>query len=170
MMANRTSNFSDSSTLSTQESSQGTDLRPLLPAPRSHPAVTHAGHRTASLARRRVSTSLACESCRRRKSKCNGARPTCSQCRAKHIDCVYRQTSEGNFRERLEALEVSHPAAVVYRAIQTRPEAEVHEIVRRIRAGAEAEAIARQLSTADLLLQVHLDPKPDVAISFFNHP
>ncbi|KAK2668047.1 hypothetical protein RAB80_015426 [Fusarium oxysporum f. sp. vasinfectum] len=72
--------------------------------------------------------------------------------------------------ERLEALEASHPAAVVYRAIQTRPEAEVHEIVRRIRAGAEAEAIARQLSTADLLLQVHLDPKPDVAISFFTHP
>ena len=27
---------------------------------------------------------------------------------------------------------MSHPAAVIYRAIQTRPEAEVHEIVRRI--------------------------------------
>ncbi|EXL64544.1 hypothetical protein FOPG_18545 [Fusarium oxysporum f. sp. conglutinans race 2 54008] len=56
----------------------------------------------------------------------------------------------------LEALQVSHPAAVIYRAIQTRPEAEVHEIVRRIRAGADAETIARQLSTVDLLLQVQL--------------
>ncbi|KAM5527803.1 C6 transcription factor [Fusarium oxysporum f. sp. phaseoli] len=159
MMPNRPSNFSDSSTLSKHESSQGTNLRPLLPAPRPHPAGTHAGHRTAPLTRRRVSTSLACESCRQRKSRCNGARPTCSTCRAKHVDCVYRQTPEGNFREKLEALQVSHPAAVVYRAIQTRPEAEVQEIVRRIRAGADAESIARQLSTADLLLQVHLEPE-----------
>ncbi|KAH7230156.1 uncharacterized protein BKA55DRAFT_526434, partial [Fusarium redolens] len=90
---------------------------------------------------------------------CNGARPTCSRCREKHIDCVYRQTLEANFRERLKALQVSHPAAVIYRAIQTRPEAEVHEIVRRIRAGADAESIARQLSTADLLLQVQLEPE-----------
>lgn len=53
---------------------------------------------------------------------------------------------------------MSHTAAVVFRAIQTRPEAEVQEIVRRIRAGADAETIVRQLSTADLLLQVHLEP------------
>ncbi|KAI8414210.1 hypothetical protein FOFC_03820 [Fusarium oxysporum] len=158
-MPNRTSNFSDSSTMSTHKSSQGTNLRPLLPAPRPHPVATHVGHRPAPLARRRVPTSLACESCRQRKSKCNGARPTCSQCRAKHSDCVYRQTPEDNFRKRLEALQVSHPAAVIYRAIQTRPEAEVHEIVRRIRAGADAETIARQLSTADLLLQVQLEPE-----------
>ncbi|RFN47270.1 hypothetical protein FIE12Z_8483 [Fusarium flagelliforme] len=138
-MPNETSNFSDPSTLSTRESSQGTNLRPLLPAPHPHLVGTHPEYRTAPL--------------------CNGARPTCFQCHAKHIDCVYRQTPEGNFRERLEALQVSHPAAVVYRAIQTRSEAEAHEIVRRIRAGADAETIARQLSTADLLLQVQLEPE-----------
>jgi hypothetical protein len=54
---------------------------------------------------------------------------------------------------------VSHPAAIVYRAIQTRPEAEAHEIVRRIRAGTDAETMAHQLSTADLLLQVQLEPE-----------
>ncbi|KAH7186518.1 hypothetical protein DER44DRAFT_188348 [Fusarium oxysporum] len=67
MMPNRTSNVSDSSTSSKHESSRGTNLRPLLPAPRPHPAGTHARHRTAPLTRRRVSTSLACESCRQRK-------------------------------------------------------------------------------------------------------
>jgi hypothetical protein len=54
---------------------------------------------------------------------------------------------------------VSHPAAIVYRAIQTRPEAEAHEIVRCIRAGTDAETMAHQLSTADLLLQVQLEPE-----------
>ncbi|KAM5527275.1 C6 transcription factor [Fusarium oxysporum f. sp. phaseoli] len=159
MMPNGTSNFSDRSTSSTRESSQGTNLRSLLPAPHPHPVVTHAEYRTAPLVRRGAPTSLACESCRQRKIKCNGARPTCSQCRAKHIDCVYRQIPEGNYRQRLEALQVSHPAAVVYRAIQSRPEAEAHEIVRRIRAGTDAETMAHQLSTADLLLQVQLEPE-----------
>ncbi|KAG7425123.1 Nitrogen assimilation transcription factor nirA [Fusarium oxysporum f. sp. raphani] len=159
MMPNGTSNFSDPSTSSTRESSQGTNLRSLRPAPHPHPVVTHAEYRTAPLVRRGASTSLACESCRQRKIKCNGARPTCSQCRAKHIYCVYRQTPEGNYKQRLEALQVSHPAAIVYRAIQTRPEAEAHEIVRRIRAGTDAETMAHQLSTADLLLQVQLEPE-----------
>ncbi|KAL5603369.1 hypothetical protein FOVSG1_006119 [Fusarium oxysporum f. sp. vasinfectum] len=138
MMPNRTSNVSDSSTSSTRESSQGTKLRPLLPAPRLHP--------------------------------CNGARPICSQCRAKHTDCVYRQTPEGKYREKLEALQVSHPAAVVYRAIQARPEAEVHEIVHRIRAGCDAETIARQLSTADPLLQVQMEPETRCRYQFLYSP
>jgi hypothetical protein len=65
---------------------------------------------------------------------------------------------------------VSHPAAVVYRALQTRPEAEVHEIVRRIRAGDSAETIACQLSTTDLLLQVHLDPETRFRYQFLYSP
>ncbi|KAF6525636.1 hypothetical protein HZS61_011431 [Fusarium oxysporum f. sp. conglutinans] len=60
---------------------------------------------------------------------------------------------------RQRKVRVSHPAAIVYRAIQTRPEAEAHEIVRRIRAGTDAETMAHQLSTADLLLQVQLEPE-----------
>ncbi|KAH7191430.1 hypothetical protein BKA60DRAFT_662003 [Fusarium oxysporum] len=148
-MSNRNSNFSDPSTSSTRELSQGTNLRPLLPAPRPHHLETYTGHRTAPLVRRGAPTSLACESCRQRKIKCNGARPTCSQCRAKHID-------------------LSHPAAIVYHAIQTRPEAEAHEIVRRIRAGTDAETMAHQLSTADLLLQVQLEPETRYRYQFLH--
>jgi len=60
IMLNRTSNFFDSSTFLIDESSQGINLRPLLPPPRCHPVGTNAGHRTAApLAQRRVSVSLA---------------------------------------------------------------------------------------------------------------
>lgn len=77
IMPNRTSNVSGSSTSSTHDSSQRTNLRPLLPGPRPHPIETHAGHRTAPLARRRVSISLACESCRQRKIKvCHNQTPS----------------------------------------------------------------------------------------------
>ncbi|KAL2684517.1 hypothetical protein Neosp_005595 [[Neocosmospora] mangrovei] len=56
-------------------------------------------------------------------------------------------------------MQESHPAAAVFRAMQTRPESEAFEIFRRIRAGADPETIMRQLTTADLLLQVHLVPE-----------
>ncbi|RKK91204.1 hypothetical protein BFJ68_g16257 [Fusarium oxysporum] len=94
----------------------------------------------------------------------------CSQCRTKHTDCIYRRTPEGIYREKLEALQVSHPAAVIYRAIQTRPEAEVHEIIRRIRAGSDAETAAHQLGTADFLLQVQLDPETRCRYQFLYSP
>ncbi|KAG7423301.1 Nitrogen assimilation transcription factor nirA [Fusarium oxysporum f. sp. raphani] len=168
-MPDTTSNISDPSTSSTRESSQGTNLRLLLPAPHPHPVRTHAGHRIAPL-ERRVPISLACESCRQRKSKCNGARPMCSQCRIKHTDCIYRQTPEDIYSEKLEALQVSHPAAVIYRAIQTRPEAEVHEIIRRIRTGSDAETVAHQLSTADFLLQVQMEPETRCRYQFLYSP
>ncbi|KAK7178248.1 C6 transcription factor, partial [Paraphaeosphaeria sporulosa] len=38
---------------------------------------------------RRQITQIACESCRKRKSKCNGARPKCNTCQAKNLSCVY---------------------------------------------------------------------------------
>ncbi|KAM5355044.1 hypothetical protein ACJ41O_001690 [Fusarium nematophilum] len=43
--------------------------------------------------------------------------------------------------------------------MQTRPESEALEIFRRIRAGDDAETIMRQLTTADLLLQVRMEPE-----------
>lgn len=39
---------------------------------------------------KRQRTALACNSCRYRKSRCNGAHPTCSTCRDLGFDCVYR--------------------------------------------------------------------------------
>ncbi|KAJ4680160.1 hypothetical protein HRR95_003879 [Exophiala dermatitidis] len=62
--------------------------------------------------RRRIA--LACTSCRNRKSRCNGARPSCSLCVELGFECVYQQPTAGNVRasqgpsgydERLRAIE-----------------------------------------------------------------
>jgi hypothetical protein len=53
-----------------------------------------------------------------------------------------------------------------YYGIQTRSDAEVHEIVRRIRAGSDAETVAHQLSTANFLLQVQLEPETKCPYQF----
>ncbi|KAM0553309.1 hypothetical protein ACHAPJ_007322 [Fusarium lateritium] len=113
---------------------------------------------------------MPCDPCRQRKTKCNGGRPACSQCRAKKIECVYRQTPEDDYRAKFEALRESHPAAVVYRALQQRSRPEALDIVYRIQAGVDAETLARQLTTADLLLQVQLEPETRSRYSFIYSP
>ncbi|OAL32981.1 hypothetical protein AYO22_00066 [Fonsecaea multimorphosa] len=65
-----------------------------------------------SYKRRRIA--LACTSCRNRKSRCNGARPSCSLCVELGFECIYQQPAAGNVRppqlqpgydERLRAIE-----------------------------------------------------------------
>lgn len=63
--------------------------------------------------RRRIA--LACTSCRNRKSRCNGAKPSCSLCVELGFECIYQQPAAGNVRtasqdqtgydERLRAIE-----------------------------------------------------------------
>lgn len=65
-----------------------------------------------SYKRRRIA--LACTSCRNRKSRCNGAKPSCSLCVELGFECVYQQPAAANARpppapsgydERLRAIE-----------------------------------------------------------------
>ncbi|KAJ5819743.1 fungal-specific transcription factor domain-containing protein [Penicillium riverlandense] len=43
---------------------------------------------------KRKRTAHACEGCRQRKSRCNGARPVCDECREMGFPCLYRQPSK----------------------------------------------------------------------------
>ncbi|KAH7168016.1 hypothetical protein DER46DRAFT_683243 [Fusarium sp. MPI-SDFR-AT-0072] len=159
MTPHRTPSISDASTSSAQDTSQAGGPRP-------------------PLARKRVPIALACEkfptlrivAAAHRSLQCNGGRPVCSQCRARKFECVYRATPDTDYRDKYEALLESRPAAVVYRAIQTRPRSEALEIVRRIQAGVNAETLMRQLSSADLLLQVQLEPETRSRYQFIYSP
>lgn len=88
----------------------------------------------------------------------------------RNLECVYRQSPNTDYREKYETLIESHPAAVVYRAIQTRPRAEALEIVRRIQSGLDPETLMRQLTSADLLLQVQLEPETRSRYQFIYSP
>ncbi|ODQ63194.1 hypothetical protein NADFUDRAFT_48114 [Nadsonia fulvescens var. elongata DSM 6958] len=43
---------------------------------------------------KRIRVSLACDTCRRKKIKCDGTKPSCSSCKNNNIDCVYTQTEK----------------------------------------------------------------------------
>ncbi|KAF5677558.1 nitrate assimilation regulatory nirA [Fusarium heterosporum] len=156
---------------STSESNPEANLRQILPAALPPPAEG-SDHVSSSvpLARKRAPVLIACEPCRQRKIRCNGGKPQCSACRARKLECVYRLPSDTEHRDKYEALLEHHPAAVVYRAIRTRPRAEALEIVRRIQSGIDAETLSRQLSSADLLLQVQLEPETRSRYRFIYSP
>ncbi|KAF2016331.1 hypothetical protein BU24DRAFT_422676 [Aaosphaeria arxii CBS 175.79] len=48
-------------------------------------------------------TSIACESCRKRKSKCDGVRPKCNTCQTKNLICVYDVAEDGKTTTQLRA-------------------------------------------------------------------
>ncbi|KIW16954.1 hypothetical protein PV08_04145 [Exophiala spinifera] len=83
-----------------------------MPASHSRPDSQETTSPPPSYKRRRIA--LACTSCRNRKSRCNGAKPSCSLCIELGFECVYQQPAAGNgkpiqaptgYDERLRAIE-----------------------------------------------------------------
>ncbi|KAK4236356.1 nitrogen assimilation transcription factor nirA [Achaetomium macrosporum] len=142
--------------------------RRLLPAVRPQPVYVHPPPSScpAPLSRqRKAHSTAACETCRKRKVKCNAARPTCSYCLSAGINCVYPTSSatETHAQALKRKLSEVHDRETTFRQIfqhlRDRPETEVCEIVKRIRDGTEPEQILGYIREGDLLLQLALAPE-----------
>ncbi|WQF83201.1 Putative zn(2)Cys(6) fungal-type DNA-binding domain-containing protein [Colletotrichum destructivum] len=119
---------------------------------------------TASSApRRRPQTKIACTSCRRRKSKCDGQRPVCSLCAGMgRTRCEY---DAGPDVTRFAALKTKHEELQrrvtlfeeLFRLLSMRSEAESVEIIRRMRTAnieTDLEHLVKFIKNADLLMQL----------------
>ncbi|KAK2023007.1 hypothetical protein LX32DRAFT_686810 [Colletotrichum zoysiae] len=99
---------------------------------------------------RRRNATAACESCRKRKTKCSAERPRCTVCAAKGYECEYNvQPSES----RMSALKRAHAEMEcrsgclesILSAMRFLPETRAHEILREIRSGAPIQEILHQI-------------------------
>ncbi|KAJ0166582.1 Nitrogen assimilation transcription factor nit-4 [Colletotrichum tanaceti] len=119
---------------------------------------------TASSApRRRPQTKIACTSCRRRKSKCDGQRPVCSLCAGiGRTRCEY---DAGPDVTRFAALKTKHEELQrrvtlfeeLFCLLSMRSEAESVEIIRRMRTAnieTDLEDLVKFIKNADLLMQL----------------
>ncbi|KAH7035395.1 fungal-specific transcription factor domain-containing protein, partial [Microdochium trichocladiopsis] len=99
--------------------------------------------------RRCVST--ACVACRRRKSKCDGALPSCAACASVYgTDCVYDPNSDhrrkGVYKEKVDSTKANESTLqILIEAILNAAEDDVHEIVRQIRTCDNLDAMATSL-------------------------
>ncbi|KAL8339053.1 hypothetical protein RB601_006007 [Gaeumannomyces tritici] len=116
---------------------------------------------------------VACTPCRKRRSKCNGARPVCLRCAQSGLECEYEVPQAEAMKRKLDDLEEANKQLVLseerlrqrasayeelIEILRTRPEHEVSPIVSRIRSGEQAVSVVRLVKDGDLLLQLRLDP------------
>ncbi|KAJ4156899.1 Nitrogen assimilation transcription factor nit-4 [Fusarium falciforme] len=98
--------------------------------------------------RRCVST--ACIACRKRKSKCDGAVPSCAACSSVYgTECVYDPNSDhrrkGVYREKVDSMKARNSTLqILIEAILNAEEEEVPEIVHKIRTCNSLDAVAEQ--------------------------
>ncbi|KAI7526054.1 hypothetical protein KC331_g17182 [Hortaea werneckii] len=50
----------------------------------------------------RKKSAFSCDGCRRRKVKCDGGRPVCARCAARHEECVYKLSPSISYTQKLE--------------------------------------------------------------------
>ncbi|RYP82881.1 hypothetical protein DL770_005488 [Monosporascus sp. CRB-9-2] len=99
--------------------------------------------------RRCVST--ACIACRKRKSKCNGALPSCAACASVYgTECVYDPNSDhrrkGVYREKIDSMKARNSTLqILIEAILNAAEDEVSGIVKKIRTCDSLDAVAESI-------------------------
>ncbi|KAI0409208.1 putative C6 transcription factor [Xylaria palmicola] len=108
--------------------------------------------------RSRSAILVACDPCRRLKTKCDGERPACGKCRNRGQDCIYelpqdalsRSSARKEIQNQLqrENLELRQ----LFHHLSKRPELEAYNIFQRIRASDDPIAVAHTIKQAELLL------------------
>lgn len=103
--------------------------------------------------RRCVST--ACIACRKRKSKCDGALPSCAACASVYeTECVYDPNSDhrrkGVYREKIDSAKARNSTLqILIEAILNAAEEDVPEITRRIRTCDSLDTVAESILQED---------------------
>ncbi|KAI1814464.1 fungal-specific transcription factor domain-containing protein [Poronia punctata] len=103
-----------------------------------------------SLQKRRC-VSTACIACRRRKSKCDAALPSCAACASVYnTECVYDPNSDhrrkGVYREKIDSMKASNSTLqILIEAILNSEEEDVYDIVKRIRTCDNLDTVAESI-------------------------
>ncbi|KAK4454323.1 fungal-specific transcription factor domain-containing protein [Podospora aff. communis PSN243] len=117
--------------------------------PRLPRKKTRRGADSASQKRRCVST--ACIACRKRKSKCDGALPSCAACASVYgTECVYDPNSDhrrkGVYREKIDSMKARNSTLqVLIEAILNAEEEDVPAIVKQIRTCDSLDVVAEAI-------------------------
>ncbi|KAL7915680.1 hypothetical protein GGI35DRAFT_3808 [Trichoderma velutinum] len=99
--------------------------------------------------RRCIST--ACVACRRRKSKCDGALPSCAACASVYgTECIYNPNSDhrrkGVYREKVDSMKAQNSTLqIIVEAILNATDDEVPEVVNKIRTCDNLDTVAQEL-------------------------
>lgn len=130
-------------------------LRPLLPVERHNPQTelpplvppTRLRHKRKAIA-------VACQACRKRKARCDGAKPTCNTCCRRGTECSYTvlDTNVMLVRDAAKLKIENHELRNLIRLLSALSEPEAHDIFMRLRTTDDPIAVLRFVKDAKLLL------------------
>ncbi|KAF4944570.1 hypothetical protein FSARC_14641 [Fusarium sarcochroum] len=133
--------------------------RPLLPATQQHPPAPIPRH---VLPRHpRVGVSVACESCRKRKIRCNGGRPRCAACVRTNSECIYTPAAKDHeLQRKFENLETERTAyQKLIDLLRSREHGEANLILDLLRQNTSVHDVLRQIEHGDMLCELSLVPE-----------
>ncbi|SPO00138.1 probable NIT-4 pathway-specific regulatory protein nit-4 [Cephalotrichum gorgonifer] len=126
-------------------------LGPDPPAPPATGTKKKARRNEEATAQKRRCVSTACIACRRRKSKCDGALPSCAACASVYgTECVYDPNSDhrrkGVYREKTGNVKARNTTLhVLLDAIINASEDDVFDLVNRVRTADSLDAVAESI-------------------------
>lgn len=125
-------------------------------------------------------TIVACVPCRKRKTKCDGKRPECTQCQSREGQCHYDMSEDQRrltfLRENVEHLaEEKNALEALLWNLGNSSEEESAEILRRLRSGTDPYQLTQHIQAGRSLAQVRRDSVPGgsstpcTLVSLFSH-
>jgi hypothetical protein len=153
-------------------------LRSILPAPAG------SVRKEETVERQKPVRVNACEACRARKSKasankircnlllliskqCDNARPKCTACITRNTECRPGETESRQFKRRYQQLKSKRTAQEeLFDMLQNMSERDAADVFRRIRAGANAEAVVQHVQEGSLIMELSVVPEPSSRYHF----
>jgi len=133
------------------------------------PSPSAPAQQTGATRAKRHQIAVACGRCRSRKSKCDGARPSCASCKNRGAECYYDVEADATRaiaqKRRQEAMQRKlDQYQEVYQYLRERPHEEANGILQRIRDGWDVLELHHFIKEGELLLQPppHLPNMPDL--------
>lgn len=126
--------------------------RLILPAPSNSEPQMHISH-TLLPRPPRIGVSVACETCRRRKTRCNGNRPRCAKCDTNGIPCTYAlPLKDHDLRQQIRSLEAEQEVnGKLIELLRSRNASEASLVLNLLRQNTSVRNILRQIELGDML-------------------
>ncbi|CEI60173.1 unnamed protein product [Fusarium venenatum] len=131
---------------------------PLLPRPSAQSTANDLARPTTELRKRRQAVTIACNNCKKRKTKCDGHRPRCGPCLRKDLDCEFVEKEDPTSRENDKRLLSTYQT--VFELIRQGNHEESTKVVQRIRDADNVQDAANSIVGAKALMQM---PAPNDA-------
>ncbi|KAG7403114.1 Nitrogen assimilation transcription factor nirA [Fusarium oxysporum f. sp. raphani] len=148
--------------------------RPLLPALQPQTSVPTQNFLPGNIfpRRSRTCTAIACEGCRKRKTRCNGSRPRCMSCSRAGSECTYASPTNGielqrQFR-RLQAEKTAYQMLID--TLRSRDLREANLILDLLRQNTSVDDVLRQIKHGDMLCELSTVPKTSIVTMSINPP